>query len=271
MIASKEFVIRKLTELITNPKKKYSQNFLIDSTPVKKAIDALNKDSELVLEIGPGLGALSEEILNRGYNLVAFEIDQIMINHLKDQFKNRLFTLIEGDFLKQDLKNYQNKNVSVISNLPYALTTPIIEKIITAKLCINEFVFMIQKEVEQRLRAKNNTKDCSPLSYMFEYLGKLEQVCKVNRSAFLPAPNVDSVILKLTFNQNRDFEKEKALYKLLNASFKMRRKTIYNNLLTYFGSKEKTEEVLTSADIALNKRPEQLSLKDYLNILKFNK
>ena len=244
MIASKEFVIRKLTELITNPKKKYSQNFLIDSTPVKKAIDALNKDSELVLEIGPGLGALSEEILNRGYNLVAFEIDQIMINHLKDQFKNRLFTLIEGDFLKQDLKNYQNKNVSVISNLPYALTTPIIEKIITAKLCINEFVFMIQKEVEQRLRAKNNTKDCSPLSYMFEYLGKLEQVCKVNRSAFLPAPNVDSVILKLTFNQNRDFEKEKALYKLLNASFKMRRKTIYNNLLTYFGSKEKTEEVI---------------------------
>lgn len=269
MICSREYVIKKMAELMIKPKNKYSQNFLTDYDVVKKSVDSLNLDpQDVVLEIGPGLGALSEEILNRGNSLYAFEIDENMISHLQVCFaKRNNFHLIPGDFLKQDLISFCDKDVRVISNIPYSLTTPIIEKVITAKLKIKSFVFMIQKEVSARLNAKINTKEYSPLSIMIDFLGKLEVVTKVNRDKFIPSPNVDSIVLKLTFNQDRDFNKEKKLFSLLKNSFAMRRKTILNNLTAYLHCKEKAETILNKANILCNLRPEQLSLKQFIDLM----
>lgn len=266
-IASREFVIKKLTELMTNPKKKYSQNFLTDYEVVQMAVSSLNKECVDVIEIGPGLGAISEEVLNQNFHLYAYEIDEVMVNHLSSYFeRNRNFTLIAGDFLKQKL-SFENK-VNVISNLPYNLTTPIIERILSEKINVDTFTFMVQKEVYDRLKAKINTKDYSPLSIMMNYLGTLSVVCKVNKDKFIPSPNVDSIILSLKFKNERNFDLEKRLFSLLNASFAMRRKTILNNLINYYHDKDKALKVLNDANIAINKRPEQLSVEDYLTILK---
>lgn len=269
MICSREYVIKKLTELLAKPQKKYSQNFLVDYDVVKSSIDALSlAEEDEVIEIGPGLGALSEEIINRNHVLNAFEIDAVMCEHLTSTFKNNpKFKLYHGDFLKQDLIFLNDKSLCVISNLPYNLTTPIIEKIIMSPLNIKSFVFMIQKEVTERIFAKINTKEYSPLSIMINYLGKVSLVCRVGKDKFIPSPNVDSVVLSLVFKQDRDYQLEKKLYSLLKASFNMRRKTILNNLVTFFSSKDKALEVLNLVKINPTLRPEQLSIDDYLKIV----
>ena len=262
MISSKEYVIKTMVSLLANPKKKFSQNFLIDYQTVIKTVDALNGKSKTIIEIGPGLGALSEEIVNRNYLLYAYEIDQTMVNHLEIFFKNKNnFHVIQGDFLKQDLK--YDELISVVSNIPYSLTTPIIEKVILLPLQIESFVFMVQKEAGLRIMAKKGSKDYSPLSIFLSYLGKMEVVNKVSRDKFLPLPNVDSIVLKLTFNKNRDYQKEKKLYQLLNNSFRMRRKTLYNNLHNI----ENIKEIFFRCNIKENARPEELELNDYLKIL----
>lgn len=265
MIASREYVIKTMVSLLANPKKKYSQNFLTDFETVKKSCLALN-DVKTIIEIGPGLGALTEELINLNKEVYSYEIDKTMVEHLNNYFANKSnFHIIEGDFLKQEL-NY-NQEVSFISNIPYSLTTPIIEKVIKSKLNIDSFVFMLQKEAGQRISAKKGNKDYGPLPIMLSYLGKLEIVCKVTRDKFLPSPNVDSVVMKLTFNKNRNYDYEKKLYNLLNNAFLMRRKTLANNLKSYFKDKDQMYDIFSKININKTARPEELSLNDYLNLL----
>lgn len=267
MIASREYVIKRLVELITHPKKKYSQNFLTSFDIVKKAVDAIGDDKAIpVIEIGPGLGALTEEIIKRGFNLTAYEIDEVMCNHLKEVFKNnKNFTLIEGDFLKQNI-SFDGK-LTVISNVPYQITTPIIEKVLTSNVEVNSFIFMLQKEAAMRIQAKKGSKDYAPLPIFLSYLGKFETVCKVGRESFIPSPNVDSIIIKFTILRERDYNLEKKLYQLLNNAFKMRRKTLANNLKSYFKNKDDLTNAFNNSNILLTARPEELQIDDYLNLL----
>ncbi len=269
MIASKEYVIKTLVQIFATAKKKYSQNFLIDYQTVLNSVNSLNKDIKQVIEIGPGLGALSEEILNQNYYLDAYEIDETMVNHLSNYFiKNKNFNLYKGDFLKQDLSKYKDKKVSFISNIPYSLTTPIIEKVISLELNIDSFVFMVQKEAGQRITSKIGNKDYGPLPIFLTYIGNITTVCKVSRDKFLPSPNVDSIILKLKFNENRDFNYEKKLFSLLNNAFRMRRKTLINNLSIY-KNKDELIDILNKCHLKPTVRPEELTLNDYLNLLSF--
>lgn len=268
-IASKEYVIKKLTALMINPKKKYSQNFLTDYETVKESVDALNlKDDEVVIEIGPGLGALTQELLERGNQVYAYDIDVDMYNHLKEEFKHfSNFHLYNVDFLKVDLSSFYGKKVKVISNVPYNVTTPLIEKIVTSKLDVKIFEFMVQKEVYDRIKAKKGSKDYAPLNIFIEYVGKLSVVKKVSKDKYIPAPNVDSIVLKIEFvNERKDSSIEKEFFKVTKACFVQRRKTIQNNLNTYFGNKERTLEVLKLANIEVNVRGEQLELKEYLKL-----
>lgn len=270
-IASKEYVIKKLTTLMITPKKKYSQNFLVDYEIVKKSIDELDlKKDEVVIEIGPGLGALTQELLDRGNEVYAYEIDEDMYNHLKETFNyyNNLH-LFKADFMKVDLSFFSNKKVKVISNVPYNLTTPIIEKILTSFLDIKCFEFMVQKEVYERIKAKKGSKDYSPLNIIISYLGDLSLVLKVPKDRFIPSPNVDSCILKIEFNKNRiDSDQEKELFKIINACFFQRRKTILNNLSIYLGNKEKAKTLLEMSKIDEQTRGEQLDLENYLILSK---
>ena len=269
-IASKEFVVTKMTELMITPKKHFSQNFLTDYDVVKESIDALDvKEDEMVIEVGPGLGALTQELLERNYQVDAYEIDEDMVNHLNKQFeKYSNFSLNNIDFLKVDLTKYQGKKIKFISNVPYNITTPLIEKIVTSSLDIGSFEFMVQKEVYDRIKAKIGSKDYSPLNIFIEYVGKLSVVRKVSYKCYIPMPNVDSIILKIDFinDISKDIKFNKLLVEVTKASFLLRRKTILNNLTSYFKNKEKAMEILLKANINTLTRPEQMSLKDFLNL-----
>lgn len=269
-IASKEFVVTKMTELMITPKKHFSQNFLTDYEVVKDSVDALDvKEDEMVIEVGPGLGALTQELLERNYQVDAYEIDEDMVNHLQNQFKKfPNFVLKKGDFLKEDLSKYNGKRINFISNVPYNITTPLIEKIVTSSLDIKSFEFMVQKEVYDRIKAKIGNKDYSPLNIFIEYVGKLSVIRKVSYKCYIPMPNVDSIILKIDFiNEiSKDIEFNKLFVEVTKASFLLRRKTILNNLTSYFRNKEKAQDILNKANINVLTRPEQMSLKDFLKL-----
>ena len=183
IIASKEYVIKRMTELMINPKKKFSQNFLTSYEVVKESVDSLHLESDdVIIEIGPGLGALTQELLNRGNQVYAYDIDLDMVNHLKEVFKGYSnFHLFNQDFMKTDLSSFEGKVVKVISNVPYNLTTPIIEKIVTSSINVKVFEFMVQKEVYDRIKAKKGSKDYAPLNIFIEYVGNLSIVKKVSR------------------------------------------------------------------------------------------
>lgn len=271
IIASKEYVVTKMTELMLTPKKHFSQNFLTDYDVVTSSVDALNVKEEKVIEIGPGLGALTQELLNRNYDVDAYEIDLDMVNHLKEEFKSyNNFSLYNEDFLKVDLSKYEGKELKFISNVPYNVTTPIIEKIITSSLDIKTFEFMVQKEVYERLNVKEKSKDYSPINIFIDYVGKLSVVRKVSYKCYIPMPNVDSIILKIEFTNeiNEDPLFNKEFVKLVKGSFVSRRKTILNNLTNYFKSKDKAVDILSKAHIEPSRRPESLSLNDYLELTK---
>ncbi len=270
-IASKEYVIKRMSSLMINPKKKYSQNFLVDYDVVKRSVDNLSLSvDDIVVEIGPGLGALTQEILDRGNQVYAYEIDEDMYRSLKEEMKLYPNLHLENvDFLKVDLSFLKNKSVKVISNVPYNLTTPIIEKIVTSDIDIKVFEFMVQKEVYDRIKAKTGSKDYSPLNIYIEYVGTLSLVMKVNKDKFIPAPNVDSVILKIDFNKERvSSEVEKVMFPLIKASFAQRRKTMLNNLTLYIKSKEMAKDLLEKSNINESIRGEALNLTEYLLLSK---
>ncbi len=263
MIASKEYVMKMIQNEGLFPLKKMSQNFLIDSVVALQIVKLLNsKKKEKIIEIGPGLGALSEIILQNEDYLTCYEIDKRMCIHLEKTFKHYTnFSLIQGDFLKQKIEiNEKNK---VISNLPYALTTSIIEYVILNIKNCEKFIFMTQKEVCERLFAKYNSKEYSPLSILLEHVGVLKKELLVKNNCFFPAPKVDSMVFSLTFKQNRDYDFDKKFYKFLKQCFLMRRKTLVNNLLTIY-KKEILFSVLNKYHFDLNVRPEQLNYKDFL-------
>lgn len=270
-IASKEYVIKRMSSLMINPKKKYSQNFLIDYDVVKRSVDNLSLSSDdIVVEIGPGLGALTQEILDRGNQVYAYEIDEDMYRSLKEEMKFSPNLHLENvDFLKVDLSFLKNKSVKVISNVPYNLTTPIIEKIVTSDIGIKVFEFMVQKEVFDRIKAKSGSKDYSPLNIYIDYVGTLSLVMKVNKDKFIPSPNVDSVILKIEFNKERvTSEVEKVMFPLIKASFVQRRKTMLNNLTLYLKNKEMAKDLLEKSGINESIRGETLNLSEYLLLSK---
>lgn len=269
-VASKEFVIKKMSELMITPKKKYSQNFLTDYAVVEKAIDALQvQKDEQVIEIGPGLGALSQEILDRGFPLDAYEIDEDMASHLKEYFKSNIypnFNVERIDFLKVNLNKYEGKKVKFISNIPYNITSDVIEKIVTSPLDVKCFEFMVQKEVYDRIKTKVNTKDYGPLNIFIDYVGTLSVVQKVPAKSFIPSPNVDSIILIIDFNKERNRNLEKEFIQITKASFNMRRKTILNNLQQFFKNKEKANSILVEAGIEGTRRGESLSKEEFLKL-----
>lgn len=264
MIASKEYVLKKIKEDNLFPKKKFSQNFLINQDIAEKIISLLEIDSrDVVLEIGAGLGALSEIILQKGIKLWCYEIDYRMCEHLKRTFScYDNFTLIPGDFLKQ--KIVSEETVKVITNLPYAETTAIIEKIIK-DINIVKFVFMVQKEVSTRLEAKISSKEYAPLSIMLEHVGILKKEFLASRKNFFPSPNVDSLVYSLTINKKRNLIIEQKFYTFLKVAFSQRRKTLWNNLICVY-DKVKVKTVYEKFNLDKTIRPEAITYSVYLQL-----
>lgn len=260
-------------------KKSLGQNFLIDQNILHKIVDAADLDEHKgALEIGPGIGALTEKLAQRAGTVTAVEIDQRLIPILTEVLEPYSNIYVHhGDVLKTDLPELFAKNfagmdkVSVVANLPYYVTTPILMSLLEEKLPLDSIVVMIQKEVAERMAASPGTKDYGTLSIAVQYYSEPELVCIVPHTVFIPQPNVESAVIKLKVREKPPVEvkDEKFFFEVIHASFAQRRKTIANNLKSRFFTKEnrdQLEPLLEAAEIEPTRRGETLSIKEYARL-----
>ena len=245
-------------------KKKFGQNFLIDANTVDKiARNACEKDVKTI-EIGPGLGALAEMLLKYSRDVDAYEIDKDMVAILEATFEDERLKIISGDFLDADLSIYEEK-VNVCANLPYYVTTPILFKLFESELDIGKITVMVQKEVGDRLNAKPGSEDYSALSVEVQYLYDVKLEMNISRSVFYPMPNVDSAVISFAPKRERDRSFEAKFFELVKNCFRMRRKTLYNNLKDLCDA-GKLEEVYEKTGLRQDIRAQQLTLEDFLKL-----
>lgn len=250
-----------------NFKKKYGQNFISDDTLINNIINSvdLNKN-DLVIEIGPGAGALTKKLINK-CNVLAYEIDKELDKYLN--FDNSNFNIIWDDFLKRDIKKdiekYKYEKLYIIANIPYYITTPIIEKITKEVLNLEKIIIMVQKEVGERFSAKPGCKDYGSLTIYLNYYYDIKKLFDVNRKYFMPVPNVDSVIISLNRKANKlEVKNEIMFFKLIKDSFRFKRKNLKNNLVGY--DLNKIDSILKNNGYTLSNRAEELPIEVFVDI-----
>ena len=259
--------------------KSLGQNFLINENIWDKIIESADISSDdVVLEIGTGIGTLTQRLCENAKKVIAVEIDKNLIpilNETLSDYDN--ITIINKDILKTDineeLKNLSvNQKIKVVANLPYYITTPIIMKVLEDNVNVDCMVLMLQKEVADRMNATPSTKDYGSLSIAVQYYCDTDIVCKVPKSSFIPEPNVDSLVLKLVVNEKRKVEinDEELFFKIVRGSFSKRRKTILNSLSNYedLGDKDKIQKLLEISEIDSKRRGETLSIYEFANLAK---
>lgn len=261
-------------------KKSFGQNFLTDTNILQKIVDTAEIDKNVnVIEIGPGIGALTEFLAENAAEVMAFEIDERLVPILEDTLRDHdNVKVINEDVLKADLqtrvKEFENPDlpIKVVANLPYYITTPILMHLIESKIPFAEFVVMMQKEVADRISAEPNTKAYGSLSIAVQYYMTAKVAFIVPRTVFVPAPNVDSAILKMTRREQPlvEVKDEDFFFRVSKASFVHRRKTLWNNLTSHFGKSEevknKLEQALENAAIKPSIRGEALSISDFARL-----
>lgn len=253
-----------------NFKKKFGQNFLQDNNILEKIANSVSITSnDLVIEIGPGGGALTEKLIEKTNKLVCFEIDTDLKLHLS-KFEDKGAKIVYGDFLKQDvnavISEFTYENLYIVANLPYYITTPIIEKIINDNLLVKNCIFMVQKEVADRLRAEKGTKQYNSLTIFIDYYFEVKKLFDVNRNSFYPRPNVDSSIISLEkrINKKVTVNNEDIFFKLIRDAFTFKRKTLRNNLKGY--NLDIIEYILKKYNFDLSVRAENLSIEIFADI-----
>ena len=261
-------------------KKSFGQNFLTDTNILQKIVDTAEIDKKVnVIEIGPGIGALTEFLAESAAEVMAFEIDDRLVPILADTLRDfDNVTVVNQDILKVDLAQYiaEFKNpdlpVKVVANLPYYITTPILMHLIESGIPFSEFVVMMQREVADRISAQPNTKAYGSLSIAVQYYMTAKVAFIVPRTVFVPAPNVDSAILKMVRRDQPavEVQDEKFFFKVSKASFVHRRKTLWNNLTSHFGKSEEIKAKLTAAleqaELSPSVRGEALTLADFARL-----
>lgn len=276
----------KKTKMILNKydikaNKRFGQNFLIDDNILENIVEVSNiSKSDLVIEIGPGLGNLTEYIIDKAGYMLLVEIDNKMIQILNDRFKEKdNYSLLNDDVLKINLDekieeiekklNIKFNKIKVVANLPYYITTPILFKLLQDESRIDSITVMVQKEVAERMVARSKTKDYGILTLMVEYLSDANIEFIVPKDSFIPAPNVTSAIISLRKNKKFKVSDEKLFFDLIHKSFAKRRKTMINSLyLSNFNGleKEKVNEIFSKLGMDKNVRAEELEIEDYINI-----
>lgn len=261
-------------------KKSFGQNFLTDTNILQKIVDTAEIDRNVnVIEIGPGIGALTEFLAENAAEVMTFEIDERLVPILADTLRDfDNVCVVNEDILKSDLqvriKEFANPSlpIKVVANLPYYITTPILMHLIESGIPFSEFVVMMQREVADRISAQPNSKSYGSLSIAVQYYMTAKVAFIVPRTVFVPAPNVDSAILKMV---RRDqpavgVKDEAFFFKVSKASFTHRRKTLWNNLTSYFGKsnevKTKLESALDNAELSPSVRGEALNLQEFARL-----
>ena len=250
-----------------NFQKKFGQNFLIDTHVLDKIIDASGvTEDDFVLEIGPGIGTMTQYLCERAREVVSVEIDKNLIPILSDTLKNYSnVTVINEDILKLDIcklaeEKNQGKPIKVVANLPYYITTPIIMGLFESHVPIDSITIMVQKEVAERMQEGPGSKEYGALSLAVQYYAKPEIVANVPPNCFMPRPNVGSAVIRLTRHEKPpvEVEDEKLMFRIIRASFNQRRKTHL--------PKEVIQESIVSLGVPENIRGEALSLEQFAEL-----
>lgn len=249
-----------------NFKKKFGQNFLQDKNVIHNIVSSINASpSDLVIEIGPGAGALTKQLVSTGAYVLAYEIDTELISNLK-ALENDRVQIIFDDFLKRnisdDIKDISYDKLYIIGNLPYYITTPIITKIIDESIHPDEMVFMVQKEVALRFSSVPKTREYGSITVFLNYYFNVQNLFVVNRNKFYPVPNVDSAVIKFTRREKLLDTDIKLFNRFVRDSFNFKRKNLRNNLKSY--DLEKVENILKSIDKSLDNRAEDLSYEEFV-------
>lgn len=252
-------------------KKKYGQNFLKDENILRKIVTTADiTQNDLVIEIGSGSGALTKYLCLNAKYVISYEIDSSLEDTLYKNLKDyNNVRIIWDDFLKrnikEDISDLDYDKIYVIANLPYYITTPIINKIISSGVDINKLVIMIQKEVGDRIISSPGSREYGSLTVFLNYYFNIKKEFLVNRNCFFPQPNVDSIVISLTKKDMvLDVKNEELLFTLIRDSFQYKRKNLKNNLKHY--NLKKIDEILSKYNFDTTVRAEQLDLKIFIDI-----
>ena len=263
--------------------KKFGQNFLIDDDIISGIIEnAEICDTDLIIEIGPGLGTLTAELLKKAGKVISIEIDKKMLEILNDRFSlYNNFELINNDVLQVNLEKLINENLTnsnlqkakVVANLPYYITTPIIMKLLEEKLNLDSITVMVQKEVAERLTAVPGDKNTGAITYSINYFSDCKKIIEVPNTSFIPSPEVNSAVIKLDILKKPriSIKNEELFFKIIKFAFMQKRKTLVNalNNSDLFNSKDDILKMFNELDFDINIRGEKLSLEDYLKIYNY--
>ena len=257
-------------------KKSLGQNFLIDSNILNRIVDGAGVDKTVgVIEIGPGIGSLTEALAKKAKKVISFEIDGRLLPILAETLAayNNV-EIINNDILKVDVDNIIAEKMSdcdkimVVANLPYYITTPILTHLIENTEKIDGYVVMMQREVANRLNAKVGTKDYNSLTILLNYYTDVEYLFTVPKKVFVPAPNVESAVVKIMTKEKKEFEVDQKFFKFVRSCFVQRRKTLLNNLISSYG-KDKKQDFQAScfdSEIEATRRSETLTLTEFYNL-----
>ena len=252
-------------------KKSLGQNFLIDNNVINKIIDEVSAcEDDLIIEIGPGRGALTSKLKNKGCSVIAYELDRDLSNILSKLEDDKLH-VIYGDFLKsnvkEDIKNIKYNNLYLVGNLPYYITTPIIEHIIDEKLEFSKFTIMIQKEVAERFMAEAGTKDYGYITLVLKYYFNISKVCDVSKYSFNPVPKVESSVVSFVPRKDKLDVDADGYFKFLKNAFRQKRKNLRNNLNGLYDL-DMVLQALNKYGLDLSVRAESLDEEILVNIYK---
>lgn len=255
--------------------KRFGQNFLIDEHVLGKIIDAsLVEKDEGVIEIGPGIGTMTQRLCERAAKVVAIEIDKELIPILEDTLSDCTnVKIVNADIMKTDLadlieREFAGMTVRVVANLPYYITTPIVMNLLEQNLPIAGITIMVQKEVAERMQAKPGTKEYGALSLAVQYYADTYIAANVPPNCFMPRPKVGSGVIRLTVRKDHNVtvSDEKKMFSIIRAAFNQRRKTLVNAIANYADlsfSKNEVETALKKLDLPVNIRGEVLSLSQF--------
>ena len=260
--------------------KSLGQNFLISQSVVETIVESSEIEREdLVIEIGPGLGTLTKYLLEKAGKVICIELDKKMVRILEDRFKlYNNFELLYQDVLKVDLKNLIKKekeknnfkNVKIVANLPYYITTPIIMKLLEEKLDLESITVMIQKEVADRLIATPGDKETGTITYSVYYYATSQAILEVPNDSFIPEPEVTSKVIKLNIRKNPPVKvkSKEVMFRIIKSAFMQRRKTLLNALVNtkVFLNKEEGIRILKEIGLAEDIRAEKLTIEDFAKI-----
>ena len=257
-------------------KKSLGQNFLIDSNILNRIVDGAGVDKTVgVIEVGPGIGSLTEALAKKAKKVISFEIDGRLLPILAETLADyNNVEIINNDILKVNVDNIIAEKMSdcdkimVVANLPYYITTPILTHLIENTEKIDGYVVMMQREVANRLNAKVGTKDYNSLTILLNYYTDVEYLFTVPKKVFVPAPNVESAVVKIMTKEKKEFEVDQKFFKFVRSCFVQRRKTLLNNLISSYG-KDKKQDLQAScfdSEIEATRRSETLTLTEFYNL-----